>query len=90
VCSSDLDIFADVPERVALTLSGHTHGGQVRLFGYSPVVPSRFGNRYAYGHVVEGGRDLIVSGGLGFSGLPVRFGVRPEILSIELGGANLS
>ena len=61
------DIFPDVPGRVSLTLSGHTHGGQVRLFGYSPVVPSRFGNRYAYGHVVEDDRHLIVSGGLGFS-----------------------
>ena len=79
------DIFPEVPARVSLTLSGHTHGGQVRLLGYSPVVPSRFGNRYAYGHVVEDDRHLIVSGGLGFSILPVRFGVRPEILAIELG-----
>lgn len=47
------DIFAKMPDRVALTLSGHTHGGQVRLFGWSPVVPSRYGNRYAYGHVRE-------------------------------------
>ncbi|MER9304785.1 metallophosphoesterase [Mesorhizobium sp. M0293] len=79
------DIFPKVPRRVSLTLSGHTHGGQIRLFGYSPVVPSRFGNRYAYGHVVENDRNLIVSGGLGFSILPVRFGMRPEILSIDLG-----
>lgn len=79
------DIFPKVPHRVSLTLSGHTHGGQIRLFGYSPVVPSRFGNRYAYGHVVENDRNLIVSGGLGFSIMPVRFGVRPEILSIDLG-----
>ncbi|AZO11092.1 MULTISPECIES: metallophosphoesterase [unclassified Mesorhizobium] len=79
------DIFPEVPWRVSLTLSGHTHGGQVRLFGYSPVVPSVFGNRYAYGHVVENDRHLIVSGGLGFSIMPVRFGVRPEILHIELG-----
>lgn len=79
------DIFATVPWRVSLTLSGHTHGGQVRLFGYSPVVPSRYGNRYAYGHVVENDRNLIVSGGLGFSIMPVRFGVRPEILQIDLG-----
>jgi len=55
------------------------------VFGYSPVVPSRFGNRYAYGHVVENDRNLIVSGGLGFSIMPVRFGVRPEILQIDLG-----
>ncbi len=79
------DIFPQVPDRVSLTLSGHTHGGQVRLFGYAPVVPSRFGNRYAYGHVVEGGRNLIVSGGLGCSMLPVRFGSPPEINLIELG-----
>jgi predicted MPP superfamily phosphohydrolase len=47
----ELDIAVRVPERVALQLSGHTHGGQVRLFGWSPVVPSRYGNRFAYGHV---------------------------------------
>ncbi len=79
------DIFPKVPWRVSLTLSGHTHGGQVRLFSYSPVVPSAYGNRYAYGHVVENDRNLIVSGGLGFSIAPVRFGMRPEILQIDLG-----
>lgn len=79
------DVFPKVPWRVSLTLSGHTHGGQVRLFGYSPIVPSRYGNRYAYGHIVESDRNLIVSGGLGFSNLPIRFGMRPEILSIDLG-----
>ena len=81
------DIFPKVPARVALTLSGHTHGGQVRLFGYSPIVPSRYGNRYAYGHVVEGDRHLLVSGGLGCSILPVRFGIPPEIVLLELGSA---
>lgn len=79
------DAFTQVPARVALTLAGHTHGGQVRLFGYSPVVPSSYGNRFAYGHVVETDRHLIVSGGLGCSILPVRFGVPPEINLIELG-----
>lgn len=79
------DIFPKVPDRVSLTLSGHTHGGQVRLFGYSPVVPSRFGNRYAYGHIVEDNRHLVVSGGLGCSIMPVRFGSPPEIVMIELG-----
>ncbi|MGB3315155.1 MAG: metallophosphoesterase [Albidovulum sp.] len=79
------DIFPNVPNRFCLTLSGHTHGGQVRLFGYSPIVPSKFGNRYAYGHVREGDRDLIVSGGIGCSIIPVRFGVVPEITLIEIG-----
>ena len=79
------DIFPDVPSRVALTISGHTHGGQISLAGYTPVVPSRFGSRYVYGHIVEGGRNLLVSGGLGCSGVPIRFGRPPEIVVIELG-----
>jgi len=78
------DIFPRVPARVALTLSGHTHGGQVRCLGFSPMVPSRYGNRYAYGHVVEDGRHLIVSGGLGCSVLPVRIGVPPEIVMVDV------
>jgi len=79
------DIFPRVPERVSLTLSGHTHGGQIRLLGYSPMVPSRYGDRYAYGHILENGRNIIVSGGLGCSIAPVRFGVPPEIVVIDLG-----
>lgn len=79
------DAFARMPERIALTLSGHTHGGQVRLFGWSPIVPSRYGNRYAYGHIRENGRDLIVSAGIGTSQLPIRLGMPPEILLVELG-----
>lgn len=86
------DVFPDVSDRVSLTVSGHTHGGQVNLFGWMPIVPSRYGRRYAYGHVVEprgprGETHLIVSGGLGCSGLPVRFGRPPEIVMIELGGS---
>ncbi len=80
------DIMPQVPERVALVLSGHTHGGQVRLFGWSPVVPSRYGNRYAYGHVREQ-CDLVVSGGLGCSIMPVRFGMPPEIVLVSITGA---
>ena len=81
------DIFPRVPARVALTLSGHTHGGQVRMFGYSPMVPSRYGNRYAYGHIVEDERHLVVSGGLGCSILPVRIGVPPEIVMVDVAAA---
>ncbi|MBR0670812.1 metallophosphoesterase [Neoroseomonas soli] len=79
------DVFPTVPGRVAVTFSGHTHGGQVRVLGWSPRIPSRYGNRYAWGHVREGGRDLVVSGGLGITALPVRFGVPPEITLVEIG-----
>jgi predicted MPP superfamily phosphohydrolase len=78
------DIFPEVPDRVALTVAGHTHGGQIRFLGYAPYVPSRFGARYVYGHVVEQNRNLIVSAGLGCSGVPVRLGAPPEIVMIEL------
>ena len=80
------DIFPAVPDRVALTLAGHTHGGQIRLpFVWPYFVPSKFGARYAYGHVIEDDRHLIVSGGLGTSMIPARLGVPPEILHITLG-----
>jgi predicted MPP superfamily phosphohydrolase len=80
------DVFPAVPARVALTLAGHTHGGQVRLpFVGRPIVPSQFGQRYAAGHVIEDGRHLFVATGVGTSILPVRFRVPPAVtvLTIE-------
>jgi len=80
------DIFTEMPERVALTIAGHTHGGQIRLPLMPPVwAPSAYGARFAYGHIVEGGRHMVVSGGLGCSKVPLRLGVPPEIVRIELG-----
>lgn len=85
------DVFPDVPARVALTVAGHTHGGQVNipLVG-PPIVPSKFGRRYAAGHVVEDGRHLFVSTGTGTSILPVRFRVPPEITLLELRSGDVS
>jgi len=79
------DIFPLLDERATLTLAGHTHGGQVDLplIG-RPIVPSRFGSRYAAGHVVEGGRHLFVTTGVGTSIIPVRFRVPPEIALLTL------
>jgi uncharacterized protein len=79
------DIFPRVPDRFALTLSGHTHGGQVNIFGWRPVAASRGSKRYPRGHFNEEGRDLLVSSGIGCSIAPVRFGVPPEIVIVELG-----
>jgi uncharacterized protein len=77
------DIAARVPARVALQLSGHTHGGQVRLFGWSPVSTS--GKALTYGHI-RMNCDIVVSGGLGCSIMPFRLGVPPEIVLVTLGG----
>jgi predicted MPP superfamily phosphohydrolase len=79
------DVAMHVPKRVALQLSGHTHGGQVRLFGWAPVVPSRYGQKLAYGHA-RANCDVVVSGGLGCSIMPFRLGVPPEIVMVTLSG----
>jgi len=69
-----------------LTVSGHTHAGQIQIFGRPLVVPSRYGTRYAHGLITDQDRHLIVSAGIGCSGLPLRFGAMPEIVVIEIGG----
>lgn len=79
------DVFPQVAASAALTLAGHTHGGQVQLpFLGRPIVPSSYGQRYAAGHVVENGRHLFVTTGVGTSILPVRFGVPPEVVVLSL------
>lgn len=84
------DVFAEVEARVSLTVAGHTHGGQVRLpFLGRPIVPSSYGQRFAAGHVVEEGRHLFVTTGVGTSVLPVRFGVPPELVVLTLRAESL-
>ena len=82
-------VFHRVPDRVALTLCGHTHGGQVNLpFVAAALSRRRHDRSYAnYGLTVAGGRHMIVSGGLGTSVLPVRFLRPPEIVEIEIEAA---
>jgi uncharacterized protein len=85
VLTHDPDMFPEVPERVSLTLAGHLHGGQVAIpVLRRPMMPSFYGERYARGHIVEHGRHLFVSSGLGTSGLPVRFLAPPEVLIVTL------
>lgn len=75
------DVLPTLPGPAGLVLCGHTHGGQVRLplLG-APVVPSRYGQRYAMGWVT-GAHDTpaYVSRGLGLSGVPLRNLCEPEI-----------
>ena len=79
------DVFPEIPDRVSLTVAGHTHGGQVAvpLLG-RPVVPSVHGQRYAVGWIVEEDRHLFVTPGLGTSIIPVRLLVPPEISILKL------
>jgi predicted MPP superfamily phosphohydrolase len=87
--SHDPDLFPHVPERVSLTLSGHTHGGQVAIPALRrPLLPSAYGERYARGLIVEHGRHLLVSSGIGTSGLPLRLLAPPEVLVLTLRSAS--
>jgi predicted MPP superfamily phosphohydrolase len=83
------DIFPLMPPRVSLTLAGHTHGGQVNvpLIG-RPIVPSKFGQRYAYGLIEENGKKLFVTEGIGTSIVPVRFRAAPEIVVLTIQSAD--
>lgn len=69
-----------ISEDLRLILAGHTHGGQVwfPVLG-SLIVPSSYGQQYAFGHVREAGVDMFVTTGVGESILPIRFLVPPEI-----------
>ena len=88
VLTHNPDVFPMVPGRVGLTVAGHTHGGQVRLpFLGRPVVPSRFGQRYAAGLVSEQGHSLFVTPGVGTSIVPVRFRVPPAVSLLTLRSA---
>jgi hypothetical protein len=81
------DVFPRLPPTCAVTIAGHTHGGQVWLpFLGRPAVAgvSRFGQRYAIGATYENNKLLFVSSGIGTSALPLRFGVPPEISLLTL------
>ncbi|HZE70150.1 MAG TPA: metallophosphoesterase [Pyrinomonadaceae bacterium] len=79
------DIFPMIPPSVSLTLAGHTHGGQVNFpFVGRLIVPSDYGQKYAAGLIVEQGKPLFVTTGIGISIFPVRFRVPPEIAILTL------
>jgi predicted MPP superfamily phosphohydrolase len=86
--SHNPDTFPGVPPRVALTLSGHTHGGQVNLPGLRDrVIPSRFGDRFDHGVIEEDGRLLLVTAGVGESSWPLRLFRPPEVVLLTLSSA---
>jgi predicted MPP superfamily phosphohydrolase len=74
-----------VSDDLKLFLAGHTHGGQVwfPVFG-SLIVPSDYGQKYAYGHFKENNLDMYVTTGIGTSVLPIRFLVPPEIAFLTI------
>ncbi|PWK13057.1 metallophosphoesterase [Tumebacillus permanentifrigoris] len=78
------DRIAQYP--IALQLSGHSHGGQVRLPFYGPILTPSMGKKYVEGLFAIGsnGFQLHVSRGIGTQTLPVRFFCRPDISVLTL------
>lgn len=68
-----------------LVLAGHTHGGQVTLFGYAPIVPSHYGRRFLTGLKYNSAHiPMIVTNGIGTSQKPIRLGAPAEVVIITL------
>ena len=84
VMSHNPDVFPTAVEHgVSLLLAGHTHGGQIRVPGLSVLVRmSRY--RLDEGRFAVGDSELIVSKGLGVTGLPLRVACPPEALFLTL------
>ncbi|MDD3038400.1 metallophosphoesterase [Bacteroides sp.] len=71
-----------------LALAGHTHGGQVRIFGKAPIQNSHYGMRFLTGFTYNSNKaPLIVTNGIGTSQLPIRIGAPAEIIMITLHSA---
>lgn len=70
--------------RIQLQLSGHTHGGQVRLPGMGPVVLPRFGQKYHNGLYQVGQGQVYTNRGIGLIDPAVRLNCPPEITEFVL------
>ena len=74
-----------VSSDLKLYLGAHTHGGQIWLpiLGRL-IVPSSYGEEFAYGHINDKGVDAFITSGVGTSLLPMRFMVPPEIAVLTI------
>ncbi|MHA6718269.1 metallophosphoesterase [Sphingomonas sp. RS6] len=80
------DVVPLLPSWYRLVLAGHTHCGQIRLplLG-APVTASRYGQRYLCGVIREGARTVVVTAGIGTSGVPLRLGAVPDLWLLTIG-----
>ena len=91
VLAHDPASFTDLPPGPYVMLSGHTHGGQIQLPLVGPLINmSEAPRTWTYGHIESNGRQLYVTSGLGTSGLPIRIGIPPEIVLVEIAALSRS
>jgi predicted MPP superfamily phosphohydrolase len=71
-------------DRIALQLSGHSHGGQIRLPLLGPLILPPAGRKYHTGRYQTPATQVYTSRGVGAAHLPIRIGARPEVTEITL------
>jgi len=79
------DAIVNAPKKFSIMLSGHTHGGQIKLpfFGFL-IVPSDYGQKFALGFIEFNGKYVYTTNGVGTAMIPARFPYNPEICVIKL------
>lgn len=75
------DLYTD--PRIALQVSGHTHGGQICAPFYGPLILPKFGRKYPYGLYQKESSALFVTRGIGTLTVPIRFLCPPEVAILE-------
>jgi predicted MPP superfamily phosphohydrolase len=81
------DSLLHSPAEISLMLAGHSHGGQVKFpfYGAAALVNDP---RFMKGEAIVDGKHIFVTSGVGCSGPPVRFGVPPEIVVLQIESKN--
>ena len=78
------DYISQLPEFVSIVLSGHTHGGQIKLPYLGPMFLNTEGSAYCSGYYKERGRNLLVTKGIGTSGIRCRINVVSDITVVTI------
>jgi predicted MPP superfamily phosphohydrolase len=84
LCHNPRGIWQASEHGIDLVLSGHTHGGQVRLPGLRSLYRSKLGERFVEGWNRLNGTQIYVSRGIGKVVVPLRLGCPPEITCLRL------
>lgn len=82
-CPESFDTICHVLKGPGVTISGHTHGGQIAPFGKALVTPRGSGS-YVKGWYSKRQRSMYVLRGIGTNGIPFRIGAKPEVLVLNL------
>jgi uncharacterized protein len=89
VLSHTPDVAPSLPARYPLVLAGHTHCGQIAPPFIGPITAaSKYGLRYVCGLIREPGRDVLVTAGIGTSGVPLRIGAVPDLWLLTFDGGS--